>query len=145
MATYSSILAWEIPWREEPGGRLSMASQRYSPWIKICDIRFKLLNLWKEFASLHPEWSYAYRSVQTQYSKHAVSTHTLSIVLNAGVQIWKDTALGKHLEAHNLAASSAKLFRFETEFVSVLLINTERKFEKNQDNSGNNIPALPSK
>ena len=24
MATYSSILAWEIPWTEEPGG--------YSPW-----------------------------------------------------------------------------------------------------------------
>ena len=24
MATYSSILAWEIPWTEEPG--------RYSPW-----------------------------------------------------------------------------------------------------------------
>ena len=25
MATHSSILAWEIPWREEPGGL-------YSPW-----------------------------------------------------------------------------------------------------------------
>ena len=24
MATYFSILAWEIPWREEPGGLLSM-------------------------------------------------------------------------------------------------------------------------
>ena len=28
MATYSSILAWEIPWAEEPGGLLSMGSQR---------------------------------------------------------------------------------------------------------------------
>ena len=27
MATHSSILAWEIPWTEEPGG-LSMGSQR---------------------------------------------------------------------------------------------------------------------
>ena len=26
MATYSSILAWEIPWTEEPG------SESYSPW-----------------------------------------------------------------------------------------------------------------
>ena len=25
MATHSSIVAWEIPWREEPGGL-------YSPW-----------------------------------------------------------------------------------------------------------------
>ena len=28
MATYSSILAWEVPWTEEPGGLQSMGSQR---------------------------------------------------------------------------------------------------------------------
>ena len=28
MATHSSILAWEIPWAEEPGGLQSMGSQR---------------------------------------------------------------------------------------------------------------------
>ena len=28
MATNSSILAWEIPWAEEPGGLQSMGSQR---------------------------------------------------------------------------------------------------------------------
>ena len=28
MATHSSILAWRIPWIEEPGGLQSMASQR---------------------------------------------------------------------------------------------------------------------
>ena len=28
MATYSRILAWKIPWTEEPGGLQSMASQR---------------------------------------------------------------------------------------------------------------------
>ena len=28
MATHSSILAWRIPWTEEPGGLQSMASQR---------------------------------------------------------------------------------------------------------------------
>ena len=28
MATYSSILAWEIPWTEEPGGLQFMGSQR---------------------------------------------------------------------------------------------------------------------
>ena len=28
MATHSSILAWEIPWKEEPGGLQSMGSQR---------------------------------------------------------------------------------------------------------------------
>ena len=28
MATHSSILAWRIPWREEPGGLQSIALQR---------------------------------------------------------------------------------------------------------------------
>ena len=28
MATYSSILAWEIPWTEEPGGLQSMGLQK---------------------------------------------------------------------------------------------------------------------
>ena len=28
MATYSSTLAWKIPWMEEPGRLLSMGSQR---------------------------------------------------------------------------------------------------------------------
>ena len=28
MATYSSILAWEIPWMEEPGGLQSLGLQR---------------------------------------------------------------------------------------------------------------------
>ena len=30
MATHSSILAWRILWREEPGGLQSMGSQRVS-------------------------------------------------------------------------------------------------------------------
>ena len=28
MATHSSILAWEIPWTEKPGGQQSIRSQR---------------------------------------------------------------------------------------------------------------------
>ena len=28
MATYSSVLAWEIPWTEEPGGLQSMELER---------------------------------------------------------------------------------------------------------------------
>ena len=30
MATHSSILVWEIPWTEEPGGPQSMGSQKES-------------------------------------------------------------------------------------------------------------------
>ena len=37
MATHHSILAWEIPWREEPGGLQSMRSQRVRhDWVCIC-------------------------------------------------------------------------------------------------------------
>ena len=28
MATHASILAWEVPWTEEPGGLWSMGSQK---------------------------------------------------------------------------------------------------------------------
>ena len=28
MATHSSIVAWKIPWKEEPGGLQSVGSQR---------------------------------------------------------------------------------------------------------------------
>ena len=34
MAAHSSILAWEIPWTEEPGGLQSMGSQSQ---IQLCD------------------------------------------------------------------------------------------------------------
>ena len=40
MATQSSILAWRIPWREEPGGLQSMGSQRVG-------------HNWTTFTSLH--------------------------------------------------------------------------------------------
>ena len=33
MATHSSILAWEIPWMEEPGGLQSMGSQK--SWTQL--------------------------------------------------------------------------------------------------------------
>ena len=35
MATHSSVLAWEIPWTEEPGGLQSMGSQK--SWTQLSD------------------------------------------------------------------------------------------------------------
>ena len=40
MATHSSILAWRIPWLEEPGGQQSIASQR-------------VVHDWSDFARMH--------------------------------------------------------------------------------------------
>ena len=41
MATYSSTLAWKIPWTEEPGRLPSMGSQRVGhdllkTWVVLC-------------------------------------------------------------------------------------------------------------
>ena len=40
MATHFGILAWSIPWTEEPGGRQSMRSQRvdHNPVTKQLDL-----------------------------------------------------------------------------------------------------------
>ena len=34
MATHASVLAWRIPWTEEPGGLQSIASQRVGTQLK---------------------------------------------------------------------------------------------------------------
>ena len=33
MTTHFSILAWEIPWTQEPGGRQSLALQKSWTWL----------------------------------------------------------------------------------------------------------------
>ena len=33
MATHSSLLAWEIPWTEEPGRLQSTGSQKSQTWL----------------------------------------------------------------------------------------------------------------
>ena len=35
MAIYCSILAWEIPWTEEPGGLQSMDSKKSQTWLSV--------------------------------------------------------------------------------------------------------------
>ena len=37
MAGYSSILAWENPWTEEPGGLQSMRSQKVQQRVRFSD------------------------------------------------------------------------------------------------------------
>ena len=41
MAAHSSILAWRIPWTEEPGGLQSMGSNRLSNWATNTYANFK--------------------------------------------------------------------------------------------------------
>jgi len=47
IATHSSVLAWRIPWTEEPGGLQSLASQRvrhdWSHWALMHTVHFSVL------------------------------------------------------------------------------------------------------
>ena len=56
MATYSVILAWEIPWTEEPGGLQSMGSQRVRHNLVTKQQQQILINncfiRWSTFSSL---------------------------------------------------------------------------------------------
>ena len=45
MATHSSVLAWEIPWTEEPGRQQSMGSQRLGHNTSLCLLLLKILQL----------------------------------------------------------------------------------------------------
>ena len=44
LATHSSILAWEIPWTEEPGGLQSMGSQRVGHDLVTTTTTTELIN-----------------------------------------------------------------------------------------------------
>ena len=38
MGTHSSILAWKIPWMEEPGRLQSMGSKKVSNYLKVVEL-----------------------------------------------------------------------------------------------------------
>ena len=44
MATHSSILAWRIPWTEEPGGLQSMGSQKLDATERLKSNNNKIFN-----------------------------------------------------------------------------------------------------
>ena len=46
MATHSSILAWEIPWTEKPGGLQSVGSQRVGHDWATKQLTSKAMSLW---------------------------------------------------------------------------------------------------
>ena len=64
MATQSTILAWKIPWTEEPGGLQSMGSQRgrqdlstkpQQKWVEYGKLAFFFLSA-REMSVLHLTW-----------------------------------------------------------------------------------------
>ena len=58
MATHSSILAWETPWAEEPGGLQSMRSQEsdMTEWLNWTELNIKIVFKIKSITV--DEWEY---------------------------------------------------------------------------------------
>jgi len=75
MATHSSILAWKIPWTEEPGRLQAMRSQRVrQDWVtSLCNLTSPFFFLRKQtfFLALKPlfSWSLLSRSLLTDFLK----------------------------------------------------------------------------
>ena len=75
MATHSSILAWRIPWMEEPGGLQCSGSQRVGhDWVTSLSLSgSKCIHI----------LSVAYRSVQSFWGEHPCKTCSLSKITEA--------------------------------------------------------------
>ena len=60
MATHSRILAWKIPWTEEPGGLQSMASQSQTDKTEHKDTGFQFSSfcLFVEHQILFLKWNF---------------------------------------------------------------------------------------
>ena len=74
MATCSSILAWEIPWTEEPGGLQSMGLQRVQHDSATTYISYRFqetVSLWL----LHRSLDFVPKAFRhTSFSSHAASS-----------------------------------------------------------------------
>ena len=75
MATHSSILAWEIPWTEEPGRLQSMGSQKSWTWLSTqhthkIKSRYNHRNKTKRMTALHFVWTRVVGEMYAHLSYH---------------------------------------------------------------------------
>ena len=111
MATLSSILAWEIPWTEEPGGLQSIGSQRVE-------------HNWSDLAHMH-----AYNFIKAEFciSIHAVEKkiicQNICAYICVCVYIYTHTQLYNFTVILSLFTVILSLFTVNSE-VTVSLITT---------------------
>ena len=82
MATHSSILAWRIPWTEEPGGLQSMGSQRAGhDWVSSKHTHTHTHTHTRILSLLSPShWSRLSPSIGLGSLCYAVPSHPLCIL-----------------------------------------------------------------
>ena len=78
MATHSSILAWRIPWAEEPGGLQSMGSQRVGH-----DFTFAFTDWMRPTSTAEVSLLYsAFTDLNVNFIKKNPFTASFTLVLN---------------------------------------------------------------
>ena len=84
MPTHSSILAWRIPWTEEPGGLLVHGVAKTSTWLKWLSTAWKIkltaekVNRLKKNRTVKPRWGME----NMKYCCDSESLHGLSHVIH---------------------------------------------------------------
>ena len=92
MATHSSILAWEIVWKEEPGGLQSTGSQRVGH--NLVTKPPPLSPLWRGFLGFLDVLNASlYVPRNTQTHTHTYNVTTLRVVLEGGHSVDDETSL----------------------------------------------------
>ena len=98
MATHSSILAWRIPWTEEPGGLQSIASQRVRhDWSDLAHTAYILIKKTPEIIKEIDQVMLG-RDMNTKDKKGATSYIWRSWKAARGDDIWVETWVEKGSE-----------------------------------------------
>ena len=106
MATYSSILAWRIPWTAEPGELQSMWSQRVrQDWMtNTHTVRFRFRSCWRPwFALLRRKFGLNEKQVGSTKIEveteggckgpDSIPSHSTLVVADAQLHLWPRTVL----------------------------------------------------
>ena len=88
MATHSSVLAWKIPWIEEPGGLQSIGSQRVSQNWGTEYTHTHMLELLCCIAEINTTWYVNYTSIKN-FFKRTVGAENMSLQLRGWDPSWR--------------------------------------------------------
>ena len=109
MATLSSILVWEIPWTEEPGGLQSIGSQRVE-------------HNWSDLAHMH---AYNFIKAELCISIHAVEKEIICQNLCAYICVCVYIYIYIYIHTHTQLYNFTVILSLFTVILSLFTVNSE--------------------